>query len=116
MIACARAVIVASPDHWHAVQAVMACDAGKDVYVEKPLTVAVKEGRRIVEAARRNERVVQVGTQRRSTPHLVEARDQIIREGKLGKVGLVEIYSYSGGGGGQDPPEMEPPPSPVLVS
>jgi predicted dehydrogenase len=73
--------------------------------------VDIVEGQRWLAAARKHGRVVQVGTQRRSTPHLVEARDQIIREGKLGKVGLAEIYSYSGGGGGQDPPEMEPPAS-----
>ena len=58
---------LATPDHWHAVQTIMACDAGKDVYVEKPLSLTVREGRRMVEAARRNNRVVQVGTQRRSS-------------------------------------------------
>ena len=61
------AVIVATPDHWHALMTIMACDAGKDVYAEKPLCFTIREGRRMVEAARRNDRVVQVGTQRRSS-------------------------------------------------
>src|SRR5262249_11399947 len=74
------AVIVATPDHWHAIQAIMACDAGKDVYAEKPLSFTIREGRRMVEAARRNDRVVQVGTQRRAArleaqvPELVQPR------------------------------------------
>ena len=101
--------LVATPDHWHALPMIAAVQAGADVWVQKPISVDIVEGQSMVAAARKHGRVVQVGTQRRSTPHLVEARDQIIREGKLGKVGLVEIYSYSGGGGGQDPPEMEPP-------
>jgi predicted dehydrogenase len=57
------AVIIATPDHWHALQTIMACDAGKDVFVEKPLSITVREGRRMVDAARRTNRVVQVGTQ-----------------------------------------------------
>lgn len=61
-------VFVATPDHWHGLQTVMACDAGKDVYVEKPLSITIHEGQRMVAAARRNDRVVQVGTQRRSSP------------------------------------------------
>ena len=60
------AVIVATPDHWHAIQTIDACEAGKDVYVEKPVSLTVVEGRKMVEAARRNQRVVQVGTHRRS--------------------------------------------------
>src|SRR5437588_2760895 len=103
-------VLIATPDHWHALPMIAAVEAGADVFVQKPISVDVVEGQSMVAAARKHGRVVQVGTQRRSTPHLVEARDQIIREGKLGKVGLVEIYSYSGGGGAQDPPEMAPPP------
>jgi len=60
------AVIVATPDHWHTLPTVMACQAGKDVYVEKPLSVSIGEGRVMVEAARKHERVVQMGTQQRS--------------------------------------------------
>src|SRR5205823_8116025 len=63
------AVLVATPDHWHAIPAVLACQAGKDVYVEKPLAHTIKEGRSILEAARRSNRIAQAGTQHRSSPH-----------------------------------------------
>jgi predicted dehydrogenase len=79
------AVIVATPDHWHAIQTIAACNAGKDVYVEKPLSIAVREGRRMVEAARRNDRVVQVGTQRRSSELYRQLLEEV-RSGGLGKV------------------------------
>src|SRR3954469_10844949 len=79
------AVIIATPDHWHAIQATMACAAGKDVYVEKPLSVTVREGRRIVEAARQHDRIVQVGTQRRSSG-LYAKLAELVRSGALGKV------------------------------
>jgi predicted dehydrogenase len=79
------AVIVASPDHWHAIQATMACAAGKDVYCEKPLTIAVREGRRIVEAARKHDRVVQVGLQRRSSK-LYAQLAEVVKSGAIGKV------------------------------
>src|SRR6185437_9398728 len=68
--------------------------AGIDVWVQKPISVDVVEGQAMVAAARKHKRVVQVGTQRRSTPHIIEARDRVVNEGKLGKVGLVEIYCY----------------------
>ena len=100
--------LVATPDHWHALAMIAAVQAGADVWVQKPISVDVVESQSMLAAARKYGRVVQVGMQRRSTPHLVEARDAIVKDGKLGKVGLVEIYSYSGGGG-QDPPEMDPP-------
>ena len=70
------AVTIATPDHWHALLTVRACQAGKDVYVEKPASHNVVEGRRMVEAARKYDRVVQLGTQRRSTPHVQEAIEQ----------------------------------------
>src|SRR5436305_8463765 len=79
------AVIVATPDHWHAIQTILACEAGKDVYVEKPLSITVREGRRMVEAARRTDRVVQVGTQRRSSK-LYAQLAELVRGGGLGKV------------------------------
>jgi len=101
--------LVATPDHWHALPTIAAIQAGADVWVQKPISLDIVEGQSMLAAARKHGRVVQVGTQRRSTPHLVEAREQIVKSGKLGKVGLIEIYSYSGGGGAQDPPEMEPP-------
>src|SRR5207253_10167651 len=84
-------VLVETPDHWHAVPMIAACEAGADVWVQKPISVDVAEGQTMVAAARKHKRVVQVVTQRRSTPHLIEARDRVIKEGKLGKVGLVEI-------------------------
>src|SRR5579862_4187876 len=80
-------VLVGTPDHWHALPMIAAVEAGADVYVQKPVSVDVAEGRAMVAAARKHGRVVQVGTQRRSTPHLIEARDRVIREGLLGKVG-----------------------------
>jgi predicted dehydrogenase len=87
-------VIVGTPDHWHALPTIAAVQSGADVYVQKPVSVDVVEAQAMLAAARKHKRVVQVGTQRRSTPHLIEARDRIIKEGKLGKVGLVEIYCY----------------------
>src|SRR5512135_957964 len=102
-------VLIATPDHWHPLAMIAAVEAGADVYVQKPISVDIVEGQAMLAAARRNKRVVQVGTQRRSTPHLIEARDTILREGKLGKVGLVEVYSYYGGGAGPDPEDSDPP-------
>src|SRR5437868_12935288 len=87
-------VLVGTPDHWHALAMIAAVEAGADIYVQKPISVDVVEGQAMLAAARKHKRVVQVGTQRRSTPHLIEARDNIIKEGKLGKVGLVEICCY----------------------
>jgi predicted dehydrogenase len=79
------AVIVATPDHWHALITIAACDAGKDVYCEKPLSLAVVEGRKMVEAARRNQRVVQTGCQQRSGSHYAQAV-KLIRDGGIGEV------------------------------
>src|SRR5206468_11150859 len=87
-------VLVGTPDHWHALAMIAAVEAGADVYVQKPISVDVVEGQAMVAAARKHKRVVQVGTQRRSTPHLAEARDRVIKEGKLGKLGMVEICCY----------------------
>ena len=88
------AVIVATPDHWHAIQAISACDAGKDVYVEKPLSIAVREGRRIVQAARRNDRVVQVGTHRRSSTLYADLAE-VVKSGAIGKVTVARAF-YAG--------------------
>ena len=87
------AVIVSTPDHWHALMTMMACAAGKDVYVEKPLSLFPREGRWMVEVARRHNRVVQVGTQQRSGPHYQKARE-LIRAGQIGKVVAVRMWSY----------------------
>lgn len=83
------AVLIATPDHWHAIQTIRACAAGLDVYVEKPLSLTVDEGRKMVEAARRFDRVVQTGSQQRSGPHYIEAV-RIVRSGELGAVHHVE--------------------------
>ena len=88
------AVFIATPDHWHAIQTISACDAGKDVYVEKPLSITVVEGRRMVEAARRNDRVVQVGTHRRSST-LFPQLAKLIQDGGIGKVTVAQCFRIS---------------------
>ncbi len=85
------AVVISTPDHWHALMFVDACNAGKDVYVEKPLSLTVYEGRKMVEAAERTKRVVQVGTNRRSWKSYAEAAD-LIRSGGIGKVSIAKCY------------------------
>jgi predicted dehydrogenase len=102
-------VLIATPDHWHALAMIAAAESGADIYVQKPISVDVVEGQAMLAAARKHKRVVQVGTQRRSTPHLIEARDTIIKEGKLGKVGLVEIYCYYQMRARENPPDTSPP-------
>ena len=102
-------VLIATPDHWHALPMIAAVEAGADVYVQKPISVDVVEAEAMVAAARKHKKVVQVGTQRRSTPHLIEARDRVIKEGKLGKVGLVEIYCYYHMRANENPPDQDPP-------
>jgi predicted dehydrogenase len=102
-------VLIATPDHWHALPMIAAVEAGADVFVQKPISVDVAEGRAMVAAARRHKRVVQVGTQRRSTPHFIEARDRIIKEGKLGHIGLVECYCYYHMRAEGNPPDTAPP-------
>jgi predicted dehydrogenase len=89
-------VLVATPDHWHCLPTVEACRAGADVYVQKPISVDVVEGQAMVAAARKYGRTVQVGLQRRSTPHLLEARDKYVASGRLGKVAFVDLHSYYG--------------------
>lgn len=88
------AVHVATPDHWHAAITVLACAAGKDVYVEKPLALTIKQGRKMVEAARKYNRIVQTGTQQRSAPHYREV-ERIIQSGELGEVRFVRVWNYS---------------------
>jgi predicted dehydrogenase len=102
-------VLVGTPDHWHALPMIAACQAGADVYVQKPISVDAVEGQAMVAAARKYGRVVQVGTQRRSTPHLVEARDRILKEGKLGTIAHVEVYCYYHMRADENPPNSTPP-------
>lgn len=103
------AVIIGTPDHWHAITTMMACQAGKDVYVEKPLSISIGEGRAMVEAARKNNRVVQVGTQQRSASHYKDAVE-FVRSGKLGKIRLVRAWAYQDWMGNIAPvPDSDPP-------
>ncbi|HXE80035.1 MAG TPA: Gfo/Idh/MocA family oxidoreductase [Vicinamibacterales bacterium] len=102
-------VLVATPDHWHALPMIEAVRSGAHVYVQKPTAVDVVESQAMLAAARKYGKVVQVGTQRRSTPHLVRARDTIVREGRLGTVGLVEIYCYYHMRSRANPPDVPPP-------
>ncbi len=101
-------VLVATPDHWHALAMIEAVKSGADVYCQKPISVDVVEAQAMLAVARKYKRVVQIGTQRRSTPHLIEARDRIIREGKLGRIGAVDICCYYGSRRGS-PPDAAPP-------
>ena len=102
-------VIIDTPDHWHALPMIDAVKSGLDVWVQKPISVDIDEGYAMLAAARKYKRVVQVGTQRRSTPHLIEARDRIIRENKLGKIGVVEIYCYYHMRETSNPPDAKAP-------
>ena len=87
-------VLIGSPDHWHALQLTAAVEAGADVYVQKPISVDVLEGEAMVAAARKRGRVVQVGTQRKSTPHLIDVKKQVVEAGLLGTIGHVEMCCY----------------------
>ena len=102
-------VIIDTPDHWHALPMIEAVKSGLDVWVQKPVSVDVVEAQAMLAAARKYKRVVQVGMQRRSTPHLIHAKDRIIKEGKLGTIGLVEIYCYYHMRATQNPPDGPPP-------
>lgn len=102
-------VLVGTPDHWHCLPMIDAVRAGADVYVQKPISFDVVEGQAMVAAARKYGRTVQVGLQRRSTPHLQEAYKKYVESGRLGRIASVEIHSYYG------PPgefgAVEPPPA-----
>ena len=87
-------VLIGTPDHWHALQAIDAIKAGANVYLQKPISVDVMEGEAILAAARKYNKVVQIGTQRRSTPHLLDAKKNIVDAGLLGKVSHVELCCY----------------------
>jgi predicted dehydrogenase len=103
------AVVVSTPDHWHALMTMLACAAGKDVYVEKPLTLFVAEGRWMVDVARRHRRVVQVGTQQRSGPHYQRARE-LLRAGRIGPVCSVRMQAFRNITPGYgSPPDCDPP-------
>ena len=88
------AVVVATPEHWHALMTIAACRAGKDVYCEKPMSYTIREGRRMVEVARETKRIVQVGTQRRSSPMYAQL-GELIRAGNVGKITVSRAYRVS---------------------
>src|SRR5579863_9520772 len=101
-------VLVATPDHWHALAMIAAVKSGADVYVQKPISTDIVEAQAMLAAARKYGRVVQVGMQRRSTPHLIEAREDIVAAGKLGKIAYVDICCYTRPRRG-NPPDTAPP-------
>jgi predicted dehydrogenase len=105
-----QAVVVSTPDHWHALMTMLACAAGKDVYVEKPLTLFVREGRWMVDVAKRTGRVVQVGTQQRSGAHFQAAR-KLVRDGHIGKILSVRMTAYRNIMPGFGSPADCPPPA-----
>jgi predicted dehydrogenase len=102
-------VIVGTPDHWHALPTIEAIQSGADVYVQKPISVDIAEGQAMLAAARKHNKVVQVGTQRRTTPHIAETIDKFIKSGKLGKIALVENYCYYHMRARENPPDTAPP-------
>jgi predicted dehydrogenase len=91
------AVLIATPDHWHTGTAIDALNAGKDVYVEKPLTLTIEEGPRIVRAARVNNRICQVGMQQRSGQHYLQAKEAYMKTGKLGQITLARTWWHGNG-------------------
>jgi predicted dehydrogenase len=101
-------VVVATPDHWHPLITIAAVKAGAHVYVEKPISHTINEGRAMVKAARDNGRVVQVGTHRRVSPHNVSGM-KFLKEGKAGKIGMVRAFVHYPGGPGEPTPDSEPP-------
>src|SRR5688572_13674536 len=104
-------VLIGTPDHWHALPMIEAVKSGVDVYCQKPISVDIVEAQAMLAAARKYNRVVQIGTQRRSTPHLVEARNNFIKEGKLGNIAYVEICCYYQMRSRENPPDSAPPAS-----
>jgi len=103
------AVVISTPDHWHALMTMMACAAGKDVYVEKPLTLFVREGRWMIDVAKRYKRVIQVGVQNRAAPNFQRARE-FVQQGKLGQIVAVQDSYYRNlMPGFGNPPDQEPP-------
>ena len=102
-------VLIGTPDHWHALNMIEACKSGADIYCQKPISVDIIEGQAMLAAARKYNRVVQIGTQRRSTPHLIEARNDIVKSGKLGTVAYVEICCYWHMRANGNPPDTAPP-------
>jgi predicted dehydrogenase len=104
-----NAVVIATPDHWHGPATILACDAGKHVYVEKPCSHNIREGRLMIEAARRNNCIVQVGTQSRSTAHVIRAME-LLRNGAIGEVLVAKAWNSQLRGSIGHAKPSEPPP------
>lgn len=102
-------VLVDTPDHWHALPMIAAVKVGADVYVQKPTGCDVLESKAMLDAARSTGRVVQVGTQRRSTPHLIEAKTRVVDEGLLGEIAFAEVCCYYHMRAKKNPPDTTPP-------
>ncbi|AFL84387.1 putative dehydrogenase [Belliella baltica DSM 15883] len=101
--------VIGTPDHWHALQAIAAMKSGSHIYLQKPISVDVIEGEAVVAAAKKYNKIVQVGLQRRSTPHLIDAKQRIIDTGVLGKISQIEICSYYHMRYNENPPLQEIP-------
>ncbi len=108
------AVVVTTPEHWHAIMTIDACNAGKDVYVEKPCAHHIRDGRLMVEASRRNNRVVQVGTQQRSGAHFHRAV-KYVQEGRIGDIHYAACWHHSPRSAPAAPIKGGPPPEMVWV-
>ncbi len=102
-------VLVGTPDHWHALAMIEACKAGADVYCQKPIGVDIQECQAMLAAARKYDRVVQIGLQRRSTPHLADAKKRIVESGMLGEIGHAEVCCYYHMRARNNPPDIEAP-------
>jgi predicted dehydrogenase len=102
------AVVIATHDPWHVPIAVLACEAGKDIYLEKPVMYSIKEGQAIIDAVRKNKRIVQVGSQHRSATHIAKAA-KIVQSGQIGPVYWVHVWNYLQMGGRKPVPDSDPP-------
>src|SRR6185436_11747008 len=107
------AVLISTPDHWHTLPALHACEAGKDVYCEKPLTLFITEGEALVRAVRHHKRVFQTGSQQRSAPEFLKACEYV-RSGRLGKIRSVKVglagVNYTSKADPPSVPDSQPPP------
>jgi len=101
-------VLIATPDQWHAQMLILACEAAKDAYLEKPVMYRVGEAQAMIDAVRRNKRIVQIGTQHRSADHIAEAA-KMVQSGKIGEVHFVRVWNYMSRMGSAPVPDSEPP-------
>jgi len=102
------AVVIATPDPWHAQMMILACDAGKDVYIEKPVMYRLSEAKPMRDVVRRTKRIVQIGTQHRSADHIADAA-KMVQSGKIGEVKFVRVWNFMSWSGGAPVPDNDPP-------